>query len=337
MPTYYVDGAVGNNENLGTSEGAGNAWATISYAVSQVSAGDQVWVKGGTDYTETTARPVGLSSAWITFSGYTTTPGDGGKATIDATGETYGISAIGPPISVYARWENIIIENATSYGASCGNDGYDAWINCEFNNNGGGGVLGNKTTFVGCSATGNTGIGISTGYGSVVNCVSSGNSTDGVKSNAVFGCELISNAGIAIQGTNFCPAFCCNTIDGDNDDTTIGIQTISYQNSIMINNIIYDCATGISVATNSSGHEVSNNLLYANATNFTNIPAEHDNLTTDAPAFTDEAGGDYTLASGSAARNAGADASGTSSPGMDIGAHQSADAGGGGSRVIITG
>ena len=50
-----------------------------------------------------------------------------------------------------------------------------------------------------------------------------------------------------------------------------------------------------------------------------------------------QAGGDYTLASDSAARNAGADASGTSSPGMDIGAHQSADAGGGGSRVIITG
>jgi hypothetical protein len=36
MTTYYVDTAVGNDGNAGTSEGAGNAWATIDKAMNTV-------------------------------------------------------------------------------------------------------------------------------------------------------------------------------------------------------------------------------------------------------------------------------------------------------------
>ena len=87
MTTYYVDGAVGNDGNAGTSEGAGNAWATIDHAMNTVAAGDKVFVKATGTYSETPVMDtVGASNNPITFEGYTTTPGDNGKVTVDAIG-----------------------------------------------------------------------------------------------------------------------------------------------------------------------------------------------------------------------------------------------------------
>jgi len=338
MPTYYVDGAVGNNGNLGTSEGAGNAWATIQYAVTNSSAGDQIYIKASADYTEGVTLTAGTAAAWKTFTGYTSTPGDGGKATVDATGYSYGIDFPGFANS-YIRLENIIVENGTSGGTEASATGYVAYDNCEANNNGydGFGSGPNYATYLNCSADGNTHDGfVVNNPAALAFCASTGNGGDGFfggSHTALVGCVATSNAGDGISIRVLCAANC--TIDGDGDDTDIGINIGEYP-SLIINNIVYDCTTGIAGTSGFGGDIVSNNLLYANSTNFSNVENESNNLTTDPPAFTDEAGGNYTLASGSAAKNAGADASGTSSPGMDIGAHQSADAGGG-SRVIITG
>jgi len=343
MTTYYVDAATGDNDDTGRTELL--AWATIQYAVTNSSNGDHVYIKASADYTETVACTEAASNSWRTYEGYTSTPGDGGKATIDATGETYGLSAYNgmpPPHNLYNRWENIIVENASGAGIGFGTTVHVALINIESNNNGGYGFsVSAPSTIVNCSASSNTGYGFA-GAGALVACSSAvGNSTTGFYyPYSMFGCESISNSTYGIQcgGGGYPAILIGNTIDGDSKDTTTGISTPALQYFVAINNIIYDCATGISQGASTwRSNYVANNLLYSNTTNFTNVTDEHDNLTTDAPAFTDEAGGDYTLASGSAARNAGADASGTSSPGMDIGAHQSADAGGGGSRVIITG
>ncbi len=77
MATYYVDGAVGDDGNLGTSEGAGNAWATLTKAMNTVAAGDKVWVKASATYTETmTMVTVGAQGTPIVFEGYTTATGD---------------------------------------------------------------------------------------------------------------------------------------------------------------------------------------------------------------------------------------------------------------------
>ena len=46
MATYYVDGVDGDDGNLGTSEGVGNAWATVQKAADTVSAADTVNIKG---------------------------------------------------------------------------------------------------------------------------------------------------------------------------------------------------------------------------------------------------------------------------------------------------
>ena len=79
MTTYYVDGAVGNDSNAGTSPGSGNAWATIAKAASTVVAGDTAYIKASATYTITstiTLSNTGSQSAGaIRYEGYTTTPG----------------------------------------------------------------------------------------------------------------------------------------------------------------------------------------------------------------------------------------------------------------------
>lgn len=82
MATYYVKAVGGNNGNAGTSEGA--AWATLSYASTQVAAGDTVNIKGDADYAEgwTVQTTAGTAAAPITWRAYNATPGDGGLATV---------------------------------------------------------------------------------------------------------------------------------------------------------------------------------------------------------------------------------------------------------------
>lgn len=70
--------AVGDDANVGTSEGSGNAWKTIDKAMNTVAAGDKVWVKASANYTElVTIDTVGSIAAPIVFEGYTSTTGDG--------------------------------------------------------------------------------------------------------------------------------------------------------------------------------------------------------------------------------------------------------------------
>lgn len=84
MATYYVDGAVGSDSNAGTSPGAGGAWATLSKAATVVAAGDTVNVKASATYYEAlTLTASGSNVSPISWVGYTSTPGDGGRFTID--------------------------------------------------------------------------------------------------------------------------------------------------------------------------------------------------------------------------------------------------------------
>lgn len=78
MSTYYVDGATGNDT---TGDGSsGNPWATISKAMTVVALGDVVYVKASVVYYETVTIPSDVHCSLI---GYTTTPGDNGRAIID--------------------------------------------------------------------------------------------------------------------------------------------------------------------------------------------------------------------------------------------------------------
>lgn len=343
MPELYVDAATGSDSNsYADAQTSTTPWLTIDHAMSNVVAGDTVWIKGGTNYNETaTIVTVGTVAAPIFYKGYTTTTGDGGKATLyNSTTLTYGITSSLTSYT-YNVFENLIVDNYDGSGVSA--TGTDAlqFINCDFTNNGGyGAVVDNHNGFINCHAEGNSSIGFRMDQGALFFCSSTANSSYGAKNtdgdSLYYGCEFYANTNRELDtGVGSFVINC--TVDGDGGGVGINSGT-AIRRQYFINNIVYDCTTGIDAASVSFFNIGFTNLLYSNTSNYLDYDtrAQATDVYT-APTFTDEANADYTLGSGSGAINTGTDFSGTSSPGQDIGAHQSADAGGGGSRVIITG
>ncbi len=344
MATYFVDNANGNDGSDGLSEG--NAWATIDKAMNTVAAGDKVWVQGGTDYTETaTIDTVGAGNNWIVFEGYTTSTGDGGSFTIDGgSTRANGITSVLTPTTHY-RFENMILENHTGNGFNTTSSDVLVFVNCEANSNGARGFeLNNCSVFVSCKANSNT----TDGFGgdiscTFINCEAFSNTQNGFEVDVggiiLYNCIAFSNAlsGISGKGNAFTVAVMFNcTVDGDSKDSDNGWASSSGQLPVcLVNNILYDCTDGID--GNANGDDASrigfNNLVNSNTNAHNNWGPTGDDVT-GAPAFTDEGANDYTLGSGSAAIDAGSDHSGTSSPSMDIGAHQKAGAAGGAQRWV---
>jgi hypothetical protein len=84
MAIYYVDGSAGNDSASGTSTGS-SAWATIAKAFATAAAGDVVEIKASVTYTQTatlTFSASGSANNQITFRGYSTNPGDGGRVSV---------------------------------------------------------------------------------------------------------------------------------------------------------------------------------------------------------------------------------------------------------------
>ncbi len=337
MATYYVDGAVGSDANLGTSEGAGNAWATIDKAMQTVAASDKVFIKASATYTES---PDIITAAGalteIVFEGYTTTPGDDGQATMvgmltdtTATRIMYcfkniifnanSANANATQLSSYEiTWRNCVFKNATSNGCVQGSTG--CFYECEFLDNGADGAsVGSAATFINCKFYRNGSAGIDCG-GSVV----------------CYNCVFFSNVGDAIDGgpLNETPVIVINcTIDGDAKDTDSGVvKSSAYRGYVVvINTIIYDCTTGIT--SNYGDRDILvYNLLNANTADYAGDASGQEGEVTAAPDFVNEvAGADYSLNSGSPAVSAGTD---YSADNMDIGAIQTAAGAGGGGLLM---
>ncbi|MFZ9093051.1 MAG: right-handed parallel beta-helix repeat-containing protein, partial [Planctomycetaceae bacterium] len=179
MPTYYVDKAVGNNANLGTSEGSGNAWETMDYAANQVVPGDIVYVKASADYTENVDFVTsGSSTDPIRWVGYTTTTTDQGKATVDG-GSTLSCFTF-TTNGAYQIFENFIIKNSVGSGVFFNTPDNHRWINCDFINNASQGVhCDSQQTFIGCTFSGNSANGMFSTSGSgvrVIGCTAFSNS-----------------------------------------------------------------------------------------------------------------------------------------------------------------
>lgn len=131
---FYVDGSVGNDANAGTSEGSGNAWATVQKAADTAVAGEIVYVKSSADYAEDVDfdTNTGTPGNRITFIGYTSTITDGGKATITGSNSrAHCISLNGT--ADYVTMRNFIFTSPTSHCADVGGI-TDGWIfnNCHF-------------------------------------------------------------------------------------------------------------------------------------------------------------------------------------------------------------
>lgn len=124
MAVYYVDWAVGDDTNAGTSEGAGNAWKHIGHALSAMSAGDTIWVKASAEYEEIPRITVAGNTApnINQLIGYESVTGDNGYATIQASGfNGIGLSintgGLGVTLaSAYFRVMNFKIVNSPGFG-----------------------------------------------------------------------------------------------------------------------------------------------------------------------------------------------------------------------------
>ena len=345
---YYVDGDVGNDGNLGTSEGAGNAWATIDHAMNQVAAGEIVYVKSSATYNEVaTIDTVGTFAAPVYFIGYTTVAArsDRGKATID--GQDARANCLADSLGAvggYYVFENFKFIQATGNGVSLSLNQM-TFRNCEFNDNAAdglnvgnglmaescifdtngsdGAVSGTTSTILGCRFVDQTAHGASMDFGTVWGSV-----FYNIGSNAI---NFVGSNGFA------CAVINC-TIDGNAKATGVGIQFSAafWGPYSVINTIVYDCTTGIA-GHNGGGRFIGrNNLLNANTADYGNagyetLPGE----VTDAPLFENEGAQDYTLGSASPAFETGFDGYETAgaTQAMDIGAHESTLASGGGLSI----
>lgn len=364
MATYYVDGAVGNNGNPGTSPGAGNAWATIQFAADTAVAGDKVWVKASATYTgpidfDTNA---GTGASRIVFEGYTSTTGDGGRATISSGGSSASV-LVHNGTADFVTMKNFVLTNATSECVKAtANTDYLQFENCRFLKgsstpstafSAGGYFLFRNLSLVRCEISGGfSGNGINGANGLYVEgCVIKDCGGDGINIGSY--CSIITikdsviagngDDGIVVAGSTGPLFFTGNTIDANGGD---GID-IHGSNNLMVvvrNNLITNHSgfgdTGLKVGSlvGTTSLNCDYNGYYNNNPNTsgTDTSGAHDVLLTADP-YTNAASDNWTLnttaGGGAAARAAGfpGDIDGTNIGYKDIGALQHADPAGGGS------
>lgn len=321
MSIYYVDMAVGNDANAGTDEGSGNAWKTIDKAMNTVVAGDKVWVKASADYTEVaTIDTAGTATAPIVFEGYTTTTGDGGRATITGSSSRANCITVSIGGSFFYAFKNFRFTAATGNGVNTSATKV-TYKNCKFDANGGIGLNGLDLICEGCEFISNTSYGVQTSnstgleHGVFIGCRFDNNGDVAIQADThvvVLECTFFSNGLQAISYTltgGLCVVVNC-TFDGDGKDTTVGIEVTKTNATVaLVNNAIYDCVTGVSNTLGNKGESVvsRNNLVNANTTAYNNA-ATFTGEVTAAPVFVDEvAGADYHPDTGSPLIDAGFD------------------------------
>jgi hypothetical protein len=313
MTTYYVDGAVGNDGNAGTSEGAGNAWATIQHAFDTLAGNDECFIKASVTYAEALVFPGATAGNEVAYSGYTTTPGDGGKVTIDGTGNTNCVSHAGT--TIYAAFLNFVFTGATGTGFISAAGDSVFFYNCDFHTNGSDGVqVDNFGTFVKCRAWNNGAKGFLCDTSAMfIGCIAYGNTNEQFSATAAIGvykCVTYNGSGASVMlnipQTGLCAA---NTVDGDGGNKTL-INASTWNDNYVVDCILRDTlGTGVTL---SGSFDVGRGFCGYNL--FDTVTVDYaiagvENIEigdVDGSAlFTDEAGRDYTLQSGSDAIDVG--------------------------------
>jgi hypothetical protein len=337
VTTYYVDVTTGNDGDDGLTEG--DAWQTLGFAASQVAAGDLVYVKASASYVVQdgatgailTIDTAGTAALPIVWEGYTSTPGDDGTVTLDASVNTltYGVLA-SVSGNLYNRFNNFRCTGASSiaFDFTTSRDSI-ILVNCRGDNSLVGVRADDVLICIDCQFDNNSSQGVVCDVlSAILFCSVFSNGSHGIQidGSLVYGCLLYANTNENVsQGDNAVMYVLACTADGDNA-ATLGIDMSGASTLPVgaINNIIYDCVTGITGnASLGDTWKISrNNLFNSNTTDRTNWPSDASDVT-GVPLFTDEAGRDYTLQAGSPAVNAGKN---LLSDGADIGASQEQDA-----------
>ena len=319
MAEYYVDVAVGDDGNLGTSEGAGNAWETLAKAADEVAAGDTVHIKASGDYIAQDGAndcvlylsTDGTAGSPITWEGYTSTPGDGGQAIIDASDNSLAYSVNGSAGSFNA-FKNLRMTGASSYGFAYNPIDCCYFENCRFDNNGSIGVfVDNYNIFYRCQADKNGDAGFFADNSMFIGCKSFDNTFRGIRNafaGVILHCICYGNgtAQILVNSINIIVSNC--VVDGENSTIGIHQDSVVGYGSLFFNNIIFDCDTGISCDGDVSPFQIEDyNLFFSNTTDLINITAGANSISGSEDPFTDSASHNYTLKSNSEAEDAGFD------------------------------
>jgi hypothetical protein len=350
MATYYVDGAAGTDTGSGTIT---DPWKTMTYAATHYATGDTVYVKASATYAGQISLPISNAKGnEVTWEGYSTTPGDGGRATLDvsSSGNVYGFSAASKNYyviknfhvtgayysgfyftGVSVRVENCVAGTNRQKGFYMTGQ-YACLIDCTAYDNGQDGIYASNGYIYGCWSHDNS-TNVSTGYydlrtggGQILHSVFSGSGAN------------------AICYVNGVPAvFMNNVVDGK------GVAGYGVYNGnafgafIFHNNIIMNCGTGFRI--NTTGYPSSWNVrgnVFDNVTTEQTTNMDYaivsDNIT-GTVTFTSEGTSylGYELA-GSVGVGAGIDGTGASL-GMDAGIIQTVPSTGTGTatcRVILT-
>jgi hypothetical protein len=319
LATYYVDGSVGNDSNAGTSAGSGNAWLTIGHGLSSLTHGDLLWVKASATYSIGT----GLSLSTQDFGtptrvfGYTSTPGDGGRATILVTGAitafTFGGTGYGAAIANFVfdggsgtgtvgidssgalspfSVKNCLVKDFSGSGINLGGS-YGNWlVDCEVMGCAGTAAIysqGSYCSLLGCKVHGNTATGIA--------------NSDYTKSIDVKNCQVYGNTGASSDGIaliGLTPSVTGCTMHGNGRH---GINILTFQHLQIINNIITlnggyginDATMSVSMVDSMVDYNWfgSGGLINASGPRSANLLAGPHDLSGD-PGYTNAGSGDFT-------------------------------------------
>lgn len=368
MATYYVDGAVGNDSNAGTSPGSGNAWATIAHALSTIAEGDIAYVKASATYsigTGLTCSIFATATKITRIIGYTSTVTDGGKATIQATAAINGLTFT---TAGNVIWENFIFDGNSATGTKgiVFNSYYGcALVNCVVQNWSAEGVDvasgANQFSLIGTKITGCAGT-----NGSV--------SVAGLAM-YIFGCSVISNSKTGIYVSTTDGVVISNCLIASNTGSGINVTSGAFSGTFVVTNcVLYNntSGSGLVLATYAMVNGIFNNIFVSNSAygiNFTglsaaqvdmlinynafynntsgarstNLTAGPNDVTLSGDPFTNAAGDDFSLNNTS---GAGAACRAAGFPGvmvyggtgyLDIGSLQHQDSGSGGGAILIGG
>lgn len=179
MSDYYVDGELGDDSNPGYVPDVGYAWATIGHALASTSNGDVIHVKASITYSFESGLMIttGAANTPTRLVGYAVDPGDGGRATIQATDASSRITFAnsGGMFTI----ENFILDGNSQLGLTAVSNesnsagGVNGLVNCLIQNWKNRGVDNYQNLrLLGCEITGcgandnaiavNTGVGAST-------------------------------------------------------------------------------------------------------------------------------------------------------------------------------
>lgn len=272
--------------------------------------GEKVWIKGGTDYTETVtmaAADCGLSSGSIVWEGYTSTIGDGGMATINGSAARARGIDLRTPTDVYMVFKNIRCTNHITGGAGFDGDiatARAAFKNCRSDNNAGsshGWHMGSACPMEGCYAHNNGGDGFFIeGFGCFLGCISNANTDRGfrMEGGVCYKCIAFSNANNNYESTQASSHIFieCGS-DGDGKDTgdgfNLGVSFATSTNLVCINCWAYDCTVGFRGNPGFGERFCARNDLMNNNTTQTVDFTIFTGQQTGAPNFTDEATNNY--------------------------------------------